>query len=134
MALILSIESSTAVGSVALLRDGEVLGLQQYHIAKSHSSLLHVMVQQITANAGVKMKDLSAVAVAEGPGSYTGLRIGVSAAKGFCFALDAPLIAVNTLEALAFQVLSIPNLTDWALPHGGCAAHGSLCPADGWRL
>lgn len=104
MALILGIDTSTSSGSVALLKDEKIIGTQLYSIEKSHSSLLHVMIEQMMANAGCKMEELSAVAVAEGPGSYTGLRIGVSAAKGLCLALDLPLIAVNTLEAMAYQM------------------------------
>jgi len=101
---ILSIDSATQSGSVALHQDGQLIGLQQYNIDKSHSSLLHVIVDQLIQNCGVSKSDLDAIAVSAGPGSYTGLRIGVSSAKGFCFALDKPLIAVNTLEAMARQV------------------------------
>lgn len=104
MSLILGIDTSTSSGSVALLQDGQLVGTQLYSIEKSHSSLLHVMIKQMMTNAGCEMSELSAVAVAEGPGSYTGLRIGVSAAKGLCLALDIPLIAVNTLEAMAYQM------------------------------
>ena len=104
MSLILGIDTSTSSGSVALLQDGQLVGSQLYSIEKSHSNLLHVMIKQMMSNAGCKMDELSAVAVAEGPGSYTGLRIGVSAAKGLCLALDIPLIAVNTLEAMAYQM------------------------------
>lgn len=104
MSLILGIDTSSSSGSVALLQDGKLIGSQLYSIEKSHSSLLHVMIEQMMTNAGCQMTDLSAVAVAEGPGSYTGLRIGVSAAKGLCLALDIPLIAINTLEAMAYQL------------------------------
>lgn len=104
MSLILGLDTSTSSGSVALLHDGKLIGSQLYAIDKSHSSLLHVMIEQMMGNAGYNMKDLSAVAVAEGPGSYTGLRIGVSAAKGLCLALDIPLVAINTLEAMAYQM------------------------------
>ncbi|WP_422361465.1 tRNA (adenosine(37)-N6)-threonylcarbamoyltransferase complex dimerization subunit type 1 TsaB [Reichenbachiella sp.] len=104
MSLILGIDTSTSSGSVSLLQDGQLVGSQLYSIEKSHSNLLHVMIEQMMSNAGCKMDELSAVAVAEGPGSYTGLRIGVSAAKGLCLALDIPLIAVNTLEAMAYQM------------------------------
>ncbi|MEP5362268.1 MAG: tRNA (adenosine(37)-N6)-threonylcarbamoyltransferase complex dimerization subunit type 1 TsaB [Reichenbachiella sp.] len=104
MSLILGIDTSTSSGSVALLKNGLLVGSQLYSIEKSHSNLLHVMIEQMMGNAGCKMNELSAVAVAEGPGSYTGLRIGVSASKGLCLALDIPLIAVNTLEAMAYQM------------------------------
>lgn len=104
MSLILGLDTSTSSGSVALLHDGKLIGSQLYTIEKSHSTLLHVMIEQMMSNAGYKMEELTAVAVAEGPGSYTGLRIGVSAAKGLCLALDIPLIAINTLEAMAYQI------------------------------
>lgn len=105
MSLILGIDTSTSSGSVALLKDQSIIALQLYSIDKSHSSLLHVMIKQMMSNAGCTMGQLSAVAVAEGPGSYTGLRIGVSAAKGLCLALDIPLIAVNTLDAMTYQLV-----------------------------
>jgi tRNA threonylcarbamoyladenosine biosynthesis protein TsaB len=104
---ILSIDSATRSGSVAIHQDGQLIGLQQYEIDKSHSSLLHVIMDQLIQNSGVSKSDLDAIAVSAGPGSYTGLRIGVSSAKGLCFALDKPLIAVNTLEAMAKQVSNI---------------------------
>lgn len=107
MNTILSIDSATQSGSVAVHRDGQLIGLQQYNIDKSHSSLLHVIIDQLIQNCGLSKSDLDAIAISAGPGSYTGLRIGVSSAKGFCFALDKPLIAVNTLEAMAKQVSNI---------------------------
>lgn len=104
MALILSLETSTKTCSVALHQDGTLLGLQEIHMEKSHSALLNVMIRDLLEYCEVNKGSLSAVAVSMGPGSYTGLRIGVSVAKGLCFALDIPLIAVNTLEAMAWQV------------------------------
>lgn len=100
MALILSIETSTRVCSVALHRDGETLSTQLHQIDKSHSSLLPGIVSEICDEAKVELKKLSAVAVSEGPGSYTGLRIGVTSAKGFCFALSIPLIAIPSLDVM----------------------------------
>ncbi|MGL1888532.1 MAG: tRNA (adenosine(37)-N6)-threonylcarbamoyltransferase complex dimerization subunit type 1 TsaB [Reichenbachiella sp.] len=116
MPLILGIESSTKAGSVAVIKDDLVLGSQHYHIDKSHSTLLHVMIEQLMANIGHELKDLDAVALAEGPGSYTGLRIGTSTAKGLCFALDIPLIAINTLESMSHQVRKINNTGDRYIP------------------
>lgn len=104
MSLILGIDTSTASGSIALLKAGKLIGSQLYSLEKSHSSLLHVMIRQLLDNSGHTTDQLSGVAVAEGPGSYTGLRIGVSAAKGLCLALDIPLMAINTLEAMAYQL------------------------------
>ncbi|MEO9968114.1 MAG: tRNA (adenosine(37)-N6)-threonylcarbamoyltransferase complex dimerization subunit type 1 TsaB [Reichenbachiella sp.] len=104
MSLILALDTSTSSGSVALVKDGKLIASHIYSIDKSHSSLLHVMIEQMMANASFAMSELKGIAVAEGPGSYTGLRIGVSAAKGLCLALDIPLMAINTLEAMAYQL------------------------------
>lgn len=104
MAIILSLETATTVGSVALHRDGEIIGHQFYNLEKSHSRLIHELISQLLSNSEIKREEIDAVAVSGGPGSYTGLRIGVSAAKGLCYALNKPLIAVNTLEAMALQV------------------------------
>jgi len=104
LSLILSIEASTKSGSVALLQEDQILGSQHYNLDKSHSSLLHVMIEQLMSNCGMTLQDLDAIAIAEGPGSYTGLRIGTSSAKGLCYSLDIPLIAINTLESMAYQV------------------------------
>ena len=101
MSLLLSIDTATKVCSVALHEDGKLLASQHLHIDKSHSGLLTVLIDSIVQYAGYQMADLSAVAVSEGPGSYTGLRIGASTAKGLCFSLDIPLVVVNTLQAMA---------------------------------
>ncbi|GAA4365316.1 tRNA (adenosine(37)-N6)-threonylcarbamoyltransferase complex dimerization subunit type 1 TsaB [Hymenobacter saemangeumensis] len=105
MSLILSLETSSPVCSVALHRadDGRLLAHSELRLEKSHSTHLSILVQQMLDNTGHRMADLAAVAVSDGPGSYTGLRIGGAAAKGLCFALDIPLIAVSTLQALAWQ-------------------------------
>tara|TARA_R110001592_G_scaffold348265_1_gene642337 strand:- start:928 stop:1578 length:651 start_codon:yes stop_codon:yes gene_type:complete len=92
------------VCSVALTTDGNTLASQKLFIEKSHSTLLTVVIEQIMKQVGMEMAELDAIAVSKGPGSYTGLRIGVSTAKGLCYALDKPLIAVNTLLAMANEV------------------------------
>ncbi|OGX82663.1 tRNA (adenosine(37)-N6)-threonylcarbamoyltransferase complex dimerization subunit type 1 TsaB [Hymenobacter lapidarius] len=104
--LILSLETSSPVCSVALHRvaDGSLVGQSELRLDKSHSTHLTVLIEQLLANTGHQLTDLAAVAVSDGPGSYTGLRIGAAAAKGLCFALDIPLVAVSTLKALAAQV------------------------------
>ena len=102
--LILSLETSSPVCSVALHRDGQLVGQSELRLEKSHSSHLTILVNQLLENSQCRLADLSAVAVSDGPGSYTGLRIGAAAAKGLCFALDIPLIAVGTLPAMAAQV------------------------------
>lgn len=105
MSYILNIETATKNCSVALAKDGKTILCKE--IAEegySHAERLHVFIEAIIKDAGLALQDLSAIAVSQGPGSYTGLRIGVSAAKGLCYALDIPLIAVDTLQALAAQV------------------------------
>lgn len=101
MSLILSIDSATKVCSVALHENGYLLASQHLHIDKSHSGLLTVLIDDVLRYAGFGLPDLSAVALSEGPGSYTGLRIGASTAKGIGFALDIPVITVGTLQAMA---------------------------------
>ncbi|MFI1744415.1 tRNA (adenosine(37)-N6)-threonylcarbamoyltransferase complex dimerization subunit type 1 TsaB [Thalassobellus sediminis] len=103
--LILSIETATTNCSVSLSKNGETIVLKEdYDKGYSHAERLHVYIDDILKEAKVDAKDLSAIAISKGPGSYTGLRIGVSSAKGLCYALDKPLISVSTLEALAYQV------------------------------
>lgn len=99
--MILGIETSTRVCTVALHSEGELIASQSYHLDKSHSSLLPGILDQLLKNSGVEKSDLKAVSVSEGPGSYTGLRIGVSAAKGLAFGLDIPLISIPTLYLIA---------------------------------
>lgn len=101
MALILSLETGTEVCSVGLARDGQLLSLRESGDGRNHARLLGVYVQELLEEIGVKPDELDAVAVGRGPGSYTGLRVGVSMAKGLCYGLNIPLIAVNSLQALA---------------------------------
>jgi tRNA threonylcarbamoyladenosine biosynthesis protein TsaB len=101
---ILNIETSTKNCSVSVAKDGETIICNE--IAEegySHAERLHVFIEDSLKEVGIVYKDLKAIAVSQGPGSYTGLRIGVSAAKGLCFALGIPLIAVDTLQVLAAQ-------------------------------
>jgi len=105
LAYILSIETATTNCSVSLSKDGKTLFLNEdYSSNYSHAERLHVFIEQTLSEASIERNQLDAVAVSKGPGSYTGLRIGVSAAKGLCYALDIPLISISTLEALAYQV------------------------------
>ncbi len=116
MSLILSIETSTTVCSVALTREGSTLATQKLFLEKSHSTLLTVVIQSLLDHTEVHKEDLSAIAVSKGPGSYTGLRIGVSTAKGLCYALDKPLIAINTLQAMAKEVSQYGASNEWLCP------------------
>ncbi|WP_435413276.1 tRNA (adenosine(37)-N6)-threonylcarbamoyltransferase complex dimerization subunit type 1 TsaB [Psychroserpens mesophilus] len=105
MAIILSLETSTTNCSVSLSNEGETLVLKEDNNANySHAESLHIFINDVLKSAKLSLKDLDAIAVSKGPGSYTGLRIGVSAAKGLCYALNIPLISVSTLKALACQV------------------------------
>jgi len=105
MPYILNIETATKNCSVALAKEGKTIVCKE--IAEegySHAEKLHVFIAEVLQELQLNFKDLAAIAVSQGPGSYTGLRIGVSAAKGLCFALDIPMIAVDTLQMLASQV------------------------------
>ncbi|MEP1093943.1 MAG: tRNA (adenosine(37)-N6)-threonylcarbamoyltransferase complex dimerization subunit type 1 TsaB [Cyclobacteriaceae bacterium] len=104
MALILSIETSTDVCSVALHQSGTLIKNQIHQVEKSHSSLLPGIAGEVLTESNFAFKDLNAVAISAGPGSYTGLRIGVTTAKGFCFASDIPLISVDTLDIMIATV------------------------------
>ncbi|MEO5787409.1 tRNA (adenosine(37)-N6)-threonylcarbamoyltransferase complex dimerization subunit type 1 TsaB [Gelidibacter sp.] len=105
MAYILNIETATTNCSVSLSKEGETLVLKEdYNSNYSHAESLHLFIDAVFKEANLNPQDIDAIAVSKGPGSYTGLRIGVSAAKGLCFALNKPLISVDTLEALAHQL------------------------------
>ena len=109
MPIILNIETATKNCSVAIAKDGKTIVCKELATENfSHAEKLHVFIEQILAESNVQFSELNAVAVSQGPGSYTGLRIGVSSAKGFSYALNIPLIAVDTLQLLAKQI-SIAN-------------------------
>jgi len=102
MALLLNIDTSTKKAGVCLSQDGKLLAMLENFEQKEHAAWLHVAVQELMKNTGSRMQDLQAVAVTAGPGSYTGLRVGMAAAKGFCYALGIPLITEDTLRVMAF--------------------------------
>ena len=101
--ILLLLETATPVCSVALARDGEIIAQRHSCEPNAHSSKLSVFVQEMFDQCGLTPKQLDAVCVSSGPGSYTGLRIGVSSAKGFCYALGVPLLSVPTLQGMAAQ-------------------------------
>jgi len=101
MALILNIETATPVLSLALSRDGEIIASRHNDTQNRHAELITVLIDEMMHTAKCVYDDLDAIAVSMGPGSYTGLRIGVSTAKGICYAKDIPLIAISTLQAMA---------------------------------
>ncbi|KAF2337407.1 tRNA (adenosine(37)-N6)-threonylcarbamoyltransferase complex dimerization subunit type 1 TsaB [Flavobacterium ginsenosidimutans] len=104
MSFILNIETATKNCSVSVAKDGKTIACNELaDEGYSHAEKLHVFIEEVIAKAGISVQDLNAIAVSQGPGSYTGLRIGVSAAKGLCYALNIPLIAVDTLQTLASQ-------------------------------
>ncbi len=116
MALILLLESSASVCSVALSRDGHVIAVRENSEGNKHAELLSVFCDEVMKQARISPTDLDAVCVSGGPGSYTGLRIGTSTAKGYCYALNIPLIAVPTLEALAFGMKEEATAGDLLAP------------------
>ena len=105
MTYILNLETATKNCSVSISQNGQtILCKEMAQAGYSHAEKLHVFIEECIKESNISFKDLSAIAVSQGPGSYTGLRIGVSAAKGLCFALDLPLIAVDTLKVLASKL------------------------------
>jgi tRNA threonylcarbamoyladenosine biosynthesis protein TsaB len=119
MALILAIETATRLCSVALGKDGRSIALREDHGERlSHAELVNHFAAEVLKEAGSTLSDVDAFAVGIGPGSYTGLRIGVSAAKGWCFALDRPLIGISTLRTLVEAALDHdidPKATLWPM-------------------
>ena len=101
MSLILAIETGTDICSVGIAKDGELLSLRESDEGRDHARKVGVFVDELLRETGIAPDDLDAVAVGKGPGSYTGLRIGVSFAKGLCYGLRKPLVAVGSLDALA---------------------------------
>lgn len=112
MPRILNIETSSDVCSVCLAYDGEIISIRETGIERSHASILTVFIEEILSELKAQNLNLDAVAVSMGPGSYTGLRIGVSAAKGICYGSEIPLIAIPTLEALCRGALKLYEINE----------------------
>lgn len=102
MALILNIETATPVCSVCISKEEKILSVKEINQGLTHAENLHSFIESTLKQAGISVKELNAIALSKGPGSYTGLRIGSSAAKGLAFALQLPLISIDTLQAMAF--------------------------------
>jgi len=102
MALILNIDTATEIAGICLAKNGESIVAMQNTDQKDHAAWLHVAIEEMMQDADFKMTDLNAIAITSGPGSYTGLRVGMATAKGFCYALQIPLITENTLKVMAF--------------------------------
>ncbi|MDX2246181.1 MAG: tRNA (adenosine(37)-N6)-threonylcarbamoyltransferase complex dimerization subunit type 1 TsaB [Bacteroidia bacterium] len=115
--IILAIETATAIGSVAVFSGENLLGSMTILREQSHAKLLTPMIQSLLAHLEIAPSDLDAIGVAKGPGSYTGLRVGVSTAKGLCMAVDKPLLSTGSLDALAGQVTGLATqLNAWICP------------------
>ncbi|HKR05889.1 MAG TPA: tRNA (adenosine(37)-N6)-threonylcarbamoyltransferase complex dimerization subunit type 1 TsaB [Bacteroidia bacterium] len=106
MALILCIETATDVCSVALAKDGFLLAIAESDEPKSHAGIVTKFIDQVMHEGKSELSQLDAISISKGPGSYTGLRIGTATAKGLCYALDKPLIAINTLQSMTAFLLN----------------------------
>ena len=123
MALIVAIDTAVDTAGVCLSKDNQVLGFLENERQKDHASWIHTAIRRLMNEAGLEMKLLNAVAVTAGPGSYTGLRVGMATAKGLCYALKIPLIAENTLKVMAYAVKQEDRQT---LPGAGSPV--LICP------
>jgi tRNA threonylcarbamoyladenosine biosynthesis protein TsaB len=116
MALILAIETATTNCSVALFRAGVLIAEKEHNTEEyTHAEQLTIFIEEVVKAAKINLQDIQAVALSKGPGSYTGLRIGTSTAKGLCYALDIPLISISTLKAMAFTMAK-NHITDIYCP------------------
>jgi tRNA threonylcarbamoyladenosine biosynthesis protein TsaB len=116
MALILSLETSASTCSVAIHENGNLLASLEIETPQAHASQLAVLIQRIFHEASLDIRQLNAVSVSSGPGSYTGVRIGTSTAKGICFALNIPLIAIPTLDLLVSQAAEHSTVAELLCP------------------
>ena len=106
MALILNIDTAVDIASLCLAKNEEVLSIDRNESQKDHASWLHIAIKEIFEKNALKLRSVDAIAVTGGPGSYTGLRIGMATAKGICFALNKPLISLNTLLVMANSAIN----------------------------
>lgn len=113
--VILNIETSSTICSVCLSANGRVLDFRADYEKNSHARVITVLIEDLLKSNGVEYPQLDAIAVSAGPGSYTGLRIGVSTAKGFCYSLNKPLIAVSTLQLIAEGIKQQENAPEYIL-------------------
>ena len=107
MSLILNIDTASENAHVSIARDGQVLHILSSESQKEHASFLQTAIQELVKITGIHLKEIDAVAVTAGPGSYTGLRVGFASAKGLCYALKKPLITIGTLEVLMVSALQL---------------------------
>ena len=132
--LILAFETSAKAASVALLEDGKLLGESYQNTGLTHSQTIMVMAEDLLKQCGRTVSDLTALGVANGPGSFTGIRIGVSAAKGLAFAADKPAVGVSTLAAMARNVAWMDGLVVCAMDARRQQVYNALFPAENGRL
>ena len=109
MTYILNIETTTKSCSVVLSFNNEIIALKESQSTYTHSENITLFISEVIKIAGISLKNIDAIAISKGPGSYMGLRIGVSTAKGLCYAIDRPLIAIDTLSAMALKVSTLKN-------------------------
>jgi tRNA threonylcarbamoyladenosine biosynthesis protein TsaB len=109
MALILNIDTATEYASLALSKEGNILGFKKNKEVKDHASWIHHAIHELLEKCGHSLSQLQAVAITVGPGSYTGLRVGMATAKGLCYVLDIPLIVENTLKVMASTFVATCN-------------------------
>ena len=131
---ILAFESSAKAASVALMEDGTLVAESFVNNGKTHSATLMPMAQQLLRDCGVAAGDLDAVAVARGPGSFTGVRIGVAAAKGLAWAAEKPVCGVSTLEAMAFQLRQVRGIVCPVMDARRAQVYNALFSSDGETL
>jgi len=105
MSTIINIETSTEVCSVALCKDNEVIALKENKEGLNHAKLVTIFVEALLEEAKLDIKEIDAISISKGPGSYTGLRIGVSTAKGLCYGAQIPMIGINTLQAISVEAI-----------------------------
>lgn len=113
--LILLLETATSTCSVALAENGIIIAVKEVNERNIHASHITLFIEEIMLKAEKEYSDLRAIAISKGPGSYTGLRIGVSTAKGLCYALDIPLLGINTIEAMVFGLMESFDIPDSGL-------------------
>ena len=109
MGIILNIDTAVQSASVCLAQNGQVLGLKINPLQKDHAAWLHVAIKDLIQEKNISLQQINAIAISSGPGSYTGLRVGMAAAKGLCYALQIPLITINTLQLMTFAALHEPT-------------------------
>lgn len=116
MSLLLNIDTAIGTASVSIAKDGHIIQEAVNTDQRDHAAFLQPAIQSIFKNAGLSLHELDAIAIVAGPGSYTGLRVGMASAKGLCFALNKPLITIGTLEMMAWQAINQFNIKHSDLP------------------